>query len=130
VTYLLDTNALIALGWAHHEHHSRVFHWFQGIDAFATCPITQLGFLRSSMALPDYAADFTSVRAVLDRITQKKGHEFFPCDQDFSVLPLNIQGHQQITDQYLAALALKYNARLATLEKTTFQKSVYLIPKK
>ncbi|MFN7141673.1 MAG: PIN domain-containing protein [Limisphaerales bacterium] len=128
--YLLDTNALIALGWAHHEHHSRVFKWFQGLDSFATCPITQLGFLRISMALPGYAADFRSVRAVLERITQHSGHTFFPCEQDVAVLSNDIRGHQQITDQYLAALAASRKAKLATLAKSAFAMSVYSIPTK
>lgn len=126
--YLLDTNALIALGWVHHEHHARVFKWFESIRAFATCPITQLGFLRISMALPGYAADFASLRAVLDGIAKHPKHRFLSCEQDFSVLPNNIRGPKQITDLYLAALAASQNAKLATLEKASFARSVYLIP--
>jgi len=48
MTFLLDTNALIALGWENHEHHAVVTRWLRRIKAFATCPFTQGGFVRIS----------------------------------------------------------------------------------
>ena len=128
MTYLLDTNVLIALGWETHAHHDRTLKWFQMVESFATCPITQLGFLRISMALPNHSADFASLRATLDRITKHSAHKFFPCDEDFRVLPQTIRGHQQITDCYLSELASAHRAKLATLEKVAFAKNVFVIP--
>ncbi len=48
--YLLDVNALIALGIAHHAEHARVAHWVRGLrgDRLATCPITEIGFVRGT----------------------------------------------------------------------------------
>ena len=49
MTYLLDVNALVALGFQQHEFHSRVVSWVsQAKQPFllATCPITELGFAR------------------------------------------------------------------------------------
>ena len=49
--YLLDVNVLIALAWDNHEHHARAHGWFGKLAAtsFATCNVTQSGFVRLSM---------------------------------------------------------------------------------
>ena len=46
--YLLDVNALVALGFVNHEFHARVVSWIraQNSPALATCSITELGFVR------------------------------------------------------------------------------------
>jgi bifunctional DNA-binding transcriptional regulator/antitoxin component of YhaV-PrlF toxin-antitoxin module len=46
--YLLDVNALVALGFINHEFHSRVAHWVRANNSpqLASCSITELGFLR------------------------------------------------------------------------------------
>jgi predicted nucleic acid-binding protein len=49
--YLLDVNALVALGFLQHEFHGRVARWVhglttRGIPELATCSITELGFIR------------------------------------------------------------------------------------
>jgi len=49
MTYLLDVNALVALGFQQHEFHSRVVSWLsQAKQPFllAICSITELGFAR------------------------------------------------------------------------------------
>jgi predicted nucleic acid-binding protein len=48
--FLLDTNLLIALAWPQHVHHGEAHAWFGKVarGAWATCPITQLGFIRIS----------------------------------------------------------------------------------
>ena len=45
MTYLLDVNALVALGFLHHEFHDRVAQWLkaQRFSEIATCSITELG---------------------------------------------------------------------------------------
>jgi hypothetical protein len=46
MTYLLDVNALVALGFLHHEFHARVATWIQASHSpqLASCSITELGF--------------------------------------------------------------------------------------
>ncbi len=52
--FLLDVNALLAMSYKDHVHHARVDTWASQLLAeheqdrvmFATCPITELGFVR------------------------------------------------------------------------------------
>ena len=46
--YLLDVNALIALGFVNHQFHARIVAWLHGEKnpAILTCSITELGFVR------------------------------------------------------------------------------------
>ena len=48
---LLDINVLLALAWPTHVHHAAAHRWFSGSAslAWASCPLTQLGFVRLSM---------------------------------------------------------------------------------
>jgi len=46
--YLLDVNALVALGLQKHEFHERVVRWTQaGFTELATCSISELGLFES-----------------------------------------------------------------------------------
>jgi predicted nucleic acid-binding protein len=59
MTYLLDVNALVALGLLEHEFHQRVTSWTQVIlqsdtSELATCSITELGFVRILSQAPQY----------------------------------------------------------------------------
>ena len=56
MTRLLDVNLLMALLWENHEHHTRARSWFQGVSAFATCPVVQLAFARVSSPQPNRLA--------------------------------------------------------------------------
>ncbi len=46
--YLLDVNALVALGHLQHQFHDRVTAWIhaEGYPPMLTCSITELGFVR------------------------------------------------------------------------------------
>lgn len=51
MTHLLDINVMIAAAWPAHIAHARTVRWFAsrqsaGVLAIATCPLTELGFLR------------------------------------------------------------------------------------
>ena len=52
--YLLDVNALVALGFAEHEMHAQIATWLQteGFPGLATCSITELGFVRVLAQVP------------------------------------------------------------------------------
>ncbi len=47
---LLDVNALVALAWYSHVHHARIRAWFaeNASRGWATCPVTESGFVRVS----------------------------------------------------------------------------------
>ena len=56
--YLLDVNALVALGFIHHEFHGRVAAWIKHNEFpdLATCSITELGFVRVLSQAPRTAS--------------------------------------------------------------------------
>ena len=122
--YLLDVNILIALAWPQHVHHVQAHKWFErvGRQAWATCPLTQLGFVRIS-SNPKIIPDAVSSRAaatMLAKIVALPGHTFWADD-----LPVNglaamsgiaFTGHRQVTDAYLIELARHHGGVLATLD--------------
>jgi hypothetical protein len=113
---LPDVNVLIALAWKRHEHHTAARRWFGGVKHFATCPITELGFLRVS-TLTEHALDLSQARAVLQDILDFKPHTFLPGDVKPLAAPVLAAGPQQLTDAWLAALAMRHKARLATFDR-------------
>jgi toxin-antitoxin system PIN domain toxin len=122
--YLLDVNLLLALAWPAHVHHRDAHDWFHRKRAagFATCPLTQLGFVRisSNPRFTKEAATPFAALTLLARITELKEHVFWPdslsCRQAFAKPPL-IVGHQQFTDFYLIALAETNGGILATFDR-------------
>ena len=52
-TALLDINVLLALAWPNHDHHDAAHRWFDEVPdrKWATCTLTQLGFIRISSNL-------------------------------------------------------------------------------
>lgn len=123
--YLLDTHLLIALAWPQHIHHAQAHAWFgaTGHRGWATCPITQLGFVRIS-SNPKIITQAVSPRqavSMLDRILAVSGHEFWTdaiaptTAAAFSSLVL--VGHRQVTDAYLLALAQHHRGKLATFDR-------------
>jgi toxin-antitoxin system PIN domain toxin len=126
MTKLLDINVLLALAWPQHIHHLIVKRWVlsqtsHGKLSIATCPITQLGFLRISMNIKSYAADFESARSLLSSLVHHQDFEHSFWMDDFSILSGRLKrnlGPNQLTDAYLAALAENQTGgTLATLDE-------------
>jgi len=130
--YLLDVNVLIALAWPSHLHYGEALTWFRAHrqEGFATCPLTQLGFIRISsnpkftkQAVPPMAAI-----ALLNRITALPEHEFWPaplsCQEAFDGVQL-IAGHQQLTHLYLLGLAREHKGILATFDASVPSRGVF-----
>ena len=122
---LLDVNVLLALAWPQHVHHGPAHDWFRqsGSKAWATCPITQLAFIRIS-SNPKIIADAVnprSARELLQRIVALPNHAFWPDD----VSPIAAQtldltalaGHRQVMAAYLLALAERHRGALATFDR-------------
>jgi len=122
--HLLDTNLLIALAWPQHIHHAAAHGWFRkvGRKGWATCPLTQLAFIRISSnpkIIPQAVAPREAAK-MLTRITELSGHHFWS-DEVAPVRAavfdsLALVGHRQVTDAYLLALAQHNRGKLATLD--------------
>ena len=115
--YLLDANVLIALSTPEHSLNARAAAWFRKGYRFATCPITQGALLRFHLrAGVDATAE--SAKFLLESISSLPRHEFWPDDASYLEMPTKgISGHRQVTDAYLALLARKHGALLATMDQ-------------
>ena len=117
---LLDVNALVALGWAEHEAHEVVVKRLSGKGLWATCPISQLGFVRLSATSGIFSSTLTPQQAhlALKGLCADRQHRFVSehpavTDADFSQLI----GPRQTTDAYLLSLAQHHGMRLLTLDR-------------
>jgi predicted nucleic acid-binding protein len=121
--YLLDVNALLALGVLQHEFHERVAGWIARLakkapPLLATCSITELGFVRVLGQAQQYRF---SVAQACDLLLQLKAGQTIRCSfisdgHDVSHLPKWVKSPKQTTDGHLAALAKANGAQLATLD--------------
>jgi hypothetical protein len=121
--YLLDINLLLALMDPMHVHHEPSHQWFaeNGQQAWATCPLTENGFIRiaGNPNYPNRPGNITAVFSILRQLCEAAGHHFWP--EDLSILdilaPDSIITHNQITDVYLLGLAVHNKGKLATLDR-------------
>ena len=121
---LLDVNVLLALAWPTHVHHLAAHQWFsENHDAgWATCPITQLGFVRLSMqpAVVKVPILFGDVMAALAQMTGSGAHRFWPLEGGLAEIRDEIRarivGHHQLTDALLLDLAVRHGGRLVTFD--------------
>jgi uncharacterized protein len=127
--YLLDVNVLIALAWPQHVHHEAAHRWFAkiGNKSFATCSITQLGFVRISTN-PKIIADAVTCKqacVLLSSVTGLTGHHYWqekiPPDKMEDLRAIAIVGHRQVTDAYLIGLARQHQGKLATFDGGVFE---------
>ena len=128
--YLLDVNALVALGVIHHEFHGRVAAWVraQQFPPLATCSITELGFVRVLAQAPAYGFTVAQARTLLLRLKKANALPltFIPDGHDVSHLPAWVKTPKQTTDGHLVQLAGANGAVLATLDERIL--GAYLIP--
>ena len=129
--YLLDVNALVALGFINHEFHPRVARWVRAKTSphLASCSITELGFLRVLAQAPAYGFTVSQARSLLLRLKESPTCPlaFLPDGHDVSHLPGWVKAPKQITDGHLSDLAKANGALLATLDENI--PGSYLIPK-
>jgi toxin-antitoxin system PIN domain toxin len=115
MSHLLDVNLLLACAWSRHADHARANRWLDGTRAFATAPITQMGFLRVSMSTA-YGASFDDARTALDAILRMKSHRFLADATPASALP-TLSSSRDVTDAHLVQLAASHGLKLATLDE-------------
>lgn len=130
MTYLLDVNALIGLGFGPHGFHARTERWFRtcvGVT-FATCSITELGFVRILAQHPDYDMTVEMARERLEHLKIAMGNRlvFLVDHVSASHLPRWVKKPSQTTDGHLIALAKAHGAVLATLDEKI--PSAFVIP--
>jgi toxin-antitoxin system PIN domain toxin len=122
-TYLLDVNVLLALSDPMHVHHEAAHRWFvaKGKSAWATCPITENGFVRiaSHPNYPNRPGDVLAVLVILRQFCAMGGYQFW--SEDVSIRELLQPGvlipHSQITDVFLLGLAAYKGGKLATFDQ-------------
>lgn len=118
---LLDVNALVALAWDAHVHHATIRAWFASSASagWATCPVTESGFVRVSSnpkVLPS-TVGVEQAREVLRALRRHESHRFLSDDvslADSEIPPLF--GHRQVTDAHLLAIARRHDTRLVTFD--------------
>jgi uncharacterized protein len=119
--YLLDVNALVALGFIHHEFHDRLAAWIKAQQSpeLATCSITELGFVRVLSQAPAYGFTVTQARTALLRLKSATvlPFTFITDSHDVSHLPAWVKSPRQTTDGHLVELATASGAILATLDE-------------
>ena len=124
--YLLDVNVLVALMWAPHQFHAAAQEWVaaKARHAWATCPITESGFIRivSNPAFSRDALTPEQARFVLADSMKDVRHRFWPDAIGYvdaiTLFNSKLVGHKQITDAYLLGLAIHNGGKLATFDKS------------
>lgn len=122
---LLDVNVVVALFDPDHVHHEVAHDWFADhrANGWATCPLTENGFLRTALALSKAREPIGVAELVggMRTFTSSGHHEFWQDsvslmdDQLFDAE--QVAGRQQLTDVYLLALAVKHKGVLATFDR-------------
>lgn len=123
-TFLLDVNVLIALLDPLHTQHDLAHDWFERhVSAWASCALTQNGFLRivSHPRYPNPMASPAAALPLLAQLCSRSDHQFW--GDDLSLLDASRIGGTrllstgQLTDTWLLALAVKRGGQLATLDR-------------
>ena len=121
---LPDVNVLVALAWPNHVHHERARAWFDENHqrGWATCPVTESGFVRVSSNRKVVPAARRPGEAILllREMTSRRGHVFWADDTSIArsrwVAAERLVGHGQVTDAHLVALCLERKGCLVTFD--------------
>ena len=122
---LLDVNVWVALFDDAHQFSDRANRFIEARGTrIATCPLVENGVIRV-MSLPSYGrSGGLPIQVVRERLREACAaldHEFWPDDislrEDAHVDFTRVQGHNQITDLYLLALATHRGGCLASFDQ-------------
>jgi len=114
VSHLLDVSLLLACGWEEHAKHAQANSWLNGVSGFATCPLTEMGFVRISMS-PAFRASFEDARSILNSLVELESHRFVADKIRAKSLPI-LTSRKDVTDAHLIGLAQSHGLKLATLD--------------
>ncbi len=122
-TFLLDVNVLVALFDEAHIHHSAAHDWFETVESWSTCPITENGLLRI-LSNPSYPNTPLPISDLAERLEEFKvateTHHFWSDDYSFSEwmshrkTPIR---SSELTDAYLLELCRSKKGVLATFDQ-------------
>jgi uncharacterized protein len=121
-----DVNVLLALMDPVHVHHEAASQWFADASGrgWATCPLTENGFIRilSNPSYPGVRLTSADAIVLLETLLHNHAatHHFWPdsvslCDR-MLFRPDAIAGPRQITDVYLLGLCQQNGGTLVTLD--------------
>lgn len=118
---LLDVNALVALAWDSHVHHAVMRRWFvdHGRDGWATCPMTESGFVRVSANPAVLPSPITvqAAREVMTVLRRARAHRLLANDVSVSDDDVpHLARHRDVTDAMLLTLARRHAMRLVTFD--------------
>ena len=121
MTYLLDVNALLSLGFDQHEHNARLGTWVNSLprgDSLATCAITEIGFLRVLHQVPQYGISIADGQRLISKLrtNRKRTFKFLEDSLGAADLPTWVKTGRQTTGGHLLGLATARGAVLATLD--------------
>ena len=115
MSYLLDVNVLIAIGYKKHEFHQRVTLWAKGKNLL-TCSISEIGFVRVLSGLPEAEVTSALCRELLTKMKAEWKMQLLPDNRSAETLPEWVRGSKQVTDGHLLDLAQANKAQLATTD--------------
>ena len=111
--HLLDVNVLLAAIWEDPPHYAKASAWLRG-KTVLLCPISELGFLRISTQKV-INAPMGKARDLLEAFARERKAKRIA--DDLPALESHPAKTEQVTDLYLANLADKHGARLATFDQ-------------
>ena len=126
--WLLDVNVLLAWLWPAHEVHKAANIWMHNHrqEPWATCPITEMGFLRiltNQSFSPDAPKWADAVKILRKHTEGNPTHSFWHDSVSLAELDLRmssrIKGPQQIADAYLLNLAIHHKGSFVTFDYRT-----------
>jgi uncharacterized protein len=120
---LLEVNVLVAIAWPNHQFHATAIAALSRQNRWATCALTQLGFIRLSSnpaAIPT-AKSPQEATSLLARLVADSWHIYLnslpaPASQDWRDAFQNLLGHPQVAGAYLLRLAAIHKAGLVTFD--------------
>jgi predicted nucleic acid-binding protein len=118
--FLLDCDALIALGHSGHIHHPKINSFFTahpGPARFLTTPISELAFIRIGIQAK-YFSSVAHAQTALALLHQSSAGRiaFLADDLGAAILPAYVTDPRDTTDGHLLALAKRHGAKLVTLD--------------
>lgn len=123
-TLLLDVNVLLALAWPNHQFHAAATRRLQRSKGrWATCALTELGFIRlsSNPAVVGVTKSPWEAASLLALLVNDTRHFYLdllpsPAAEAFLHDFERILGSKQVTDAYLVTLAGQHQAKLVTFD--------------
>lgn len=121
-----DINVLLALAWSNHPHHDAAHDWFarESAGGWATCLLTQTGFLRLSLnpQIVGVPVDCQAAVNLLENLVSHPDHQYIQglptlTASPFDQLVPQIVGYRQVSDATLLHVARFHGLKLVTFDQ-------------